>query len=265
MGDINAFLEKEFQFINKNNVIDNDDNINNDNLKTNELYSTLQENMNSFEKISFNNYFKIDYLTINGIMKDIPLKEHFYLYKENISVSEEYITQQIQNVKNNVQQKIDKFKRNIIILLNDENTLKNELSKLDETKLIDELNQLNNDLQIKMNNNASDLFDQLKLDNDIDTIQKKINTLKTNIDDIPLQKNKINIEIEKNSNNIIQNYKHLNIYNSFPVNEYLDYLMIEQQKYETKKIDELLFKCYMSLFKCYILFNVFIVFNLYFF
>lgn len=263
MQDINVFLEKEFKFINKNNVIDNDCGINTDNLEIKELHDTLQENLNRFEKLSFQNYFKIDYSTIKKIMKEITFKEFFYLYKENISISEEEVTLQIQNVNDDIQQKINNYKKNIIVLLKDEKTLISELYKLDENKLNDDLNELYDDLKIKQNIDETDFFDKIKLDNDIDTIQKNIKIIKTSIDDIPSQKNKIQNEIKNNSNNIIQNYKYLNIYNSFPVEEYLEYLIIQQNKYNTTKKNTIKNDLIVNILSLFCIFIVNVICNIF--
>ena len=104
---------------------------------------------------------------------------------------------------------------------------------MDLKKVEEKYSNLQSELKNKEDKKENvSLFDTLKFNDDIDKLNKEIKVIKQELKDIPKNRENINIEIEELSKEISFNYNNSEILNSFPIEDYINYLKLEGEKIE---------------------------------
>ena len=107
------------------------------------------------------------------------------------------------------------------------------MNKIDLKKVEEKYSNLQSELKNKEDKKENvSLFDTLKFNDDIDKLNKEIKVIKQELKDIPKNRENINIEIEELSKEISFNYNNSEILNSFPIEDYINYLKLEGEKIE---------------------------------
>ena len=254
MTDINNFLEKECGINENTSIIEEELDSEVDDLKVQELCSILsknkilnsdlktnfrswKDNINSENYKNFNYYFENNYLLIKELLNEVMFKDQFYLFTQKINPINKddikVLKNEVTNIENTICNKKNFYNKENENLITKKKELKDKLNKINLKKVEEKYSNLQSELKNKEDKKENvSLFDTLKFNDDIDKLNKEIKIIRKELQEIPENQKNINIDIEELSKEISLNYNNIEILNSFPIEDYINYLKLEEEKIE---------------------------------